>query len=149
MKQRIFRNWCWLLLLMVLLPECGMAQMVEKPFLCIEKTNGEVVKLPITETSPYLWYERSANDDGQMVRWLWAYSFGEFVSIPCIEVKKMTTIFESVDAVEGVKKDGGDSPSGVYNMSGIRIGCTVDKKSLPKGVYVEKKGNKTIKYLNR
>lgn len=149
MKQRIFRNWCWLLLLMVLLPECGMAQMVEKPFLCIEKTNGEVVKLPITETSPYLWYVRSANDDGQMVRWLWAYSFGEFVSIPCIEVKKMTTIFESVDAVEGVKRDGGDSPSGVYNVSGIRIGCTVDKKSLPKGVYVEKKGNKTIKYLNR
>jgi hypothetical protein len=134
---------------MAFLPECGMAQMVEKPFLCIEKTNGEVVKLPITETSPYLWYERSANDDGQMVRWLWAYSFGEFVSIPCVEVKKMTTMFESVDAVEGVKRDEGNSPSGVYNVSGIRIGCTVDKKSLPKGVYVEKKGNKTIKYLNR
>lgn len=150
MKQRIFRKWCWLLLLMAFLPECGMAQTVEKPFLCIEKTNGEVFKVPITATSPSIRYEKSENEDGQMVRWLWiGWLPNGLISIPCSEIKRMTTTFESVDAVKAVKMDGNDSPSEVYNVSGIRIGSTADMKSLPKGVYLEKKGNKTAKYLNR
>lgn len=46
-KSPIFRRLC-LLVLLAVMPMCIKAQMVEKPFLCIEKTNGEVVKVPNT-----------------------------------------------------------------------------------------------------
>ena len=72
-----------------------MAQAEKKPYLCIEKTDGNVIKVPITETSPDLWYSNETDSQGQMVRCLLVVTEDEeSMIIPCIEVKQLTTTFE-------------------------------------------------------
>ena len=88
------------LLLMVLaaLSTWGKAQSVNVPFLCIEKTNGEVTKVPITETSPDMWYSSSQkNAAGKHIRYLTVLNGGERMNIPCREIKRLTAKIEKVE----------------------------------------------------
>lgn len=139
----------WLLLLVVM-PMCIKAQMVEKPFLCIEKTNGEVIKVLITETKPDLWYINEENTEGKQESYMLVVAEDqEDMKILCNDIKRLTTKFELVDtSVLGIKSDD-DSTSDVYSMSGIRVGSFAHMSSLPKGIYLVKKGSRTIKYVNR
>ena len=148
-KSPIFRR-SWLLFLLTIMPMCIKAQMVEKPFLCIEKTNGEVIKVLITETKPELWYSYS-NENGEQGRFLCVIYSEDYerIYVSCDDIKRLTTKFELVDtSALGIKSDD-DSTSDVYSLSGIRVGSFAHMSSLPKGIYLIKKGSRTIKYVNR
>lgn len=148
-KSPIFRR-LWLLALLVVMPMCIKAQMVEKPFLCIEKTNGEVIKVLITETKPDLWHIIEENTEGKQENYMLVVAEDqEDMKILCNDIKRLTTKFELVDtSVLGIKSDD-DSTSDVYSMNGIRVGSFAHMSSLPKGIYLVKKGSRTIKYVNR
>ena len=148
-KSPIFRR-LWLLMLLAVIPMCIKAQMVEKPFLCIEKTNGEVIKVLITETKPDLWHIIEENTEGKQDNYMLVVAEDqEDMKILCNDIKRLTTKFELVDtSVLGIKSDD-DSTSDVYSMSGIRVGSFAHMSSLPKGIYLVKKGSRTIKYVNR
>lgn len=86
------------LLLMVLacLPVWGLAQAIDMPFLCIEKTNGEVVKVPITETTPRFGHSKRKNSKGENIRCLMVVYGEKYLYVPCREIKQLTTKFETV-----------------------------------------------------
>ena len=151
-KSPIFRR-LWLLVLLAVMPMCIKAKMVEKPFLCIEKTNGEVVKVPITDEYPTIRYTFTIQDSGterQFVHYLQILlADNEDIWIPRDEIKCLSTKFELVDtSVLGIKSDD-DSTSDVYSMSGIRVGSFAYMSSLPKGIYLVKKGSLTLKFVNK
>lgn len=80
-----------LLMLLAAVSTWGKAQTVNVPFLCIEKTNGEEVKVPITETSPKLYCSFSTNSEGQNYRIFMARSTNKTVVVPCLDIKQLTT----------------------------------------------------------
>ena len=147
MKTKSIFAKCWLLLLLAILPLCSMAQAEKKPYLCIEKTDGNVIKVPITETSPDLWYSNETDSQGQMVRCLLVVTEDEEdMIIPCIEVKQLTTTFEEESGVEAITAE---ALSDVYTTNGIRVGSSDNLKDMPKGIYMLKRGSRTTKYIVR
>ena len=102
----------------------GKAQSVNVPFLCIEKTNGEVTKVPITETSPDMWYSSSQkNAAGKHIRYLTVLNGGERMNIPCREIKRLTAKIEKVenglgDANVDGNIDRNDVNSIIYHLLG-------------------------------
>ena len=147
MKTESIFAKCWLLLLLAILPLCSMAQAEKKPYLCIEKTDGNVIKVPITETAPVLYYANSTDSHGQKVRCLLLVNEGYvYTYIPCREIKQLTTTFEEESGVEAITAE---ALSDVYTTSGIRVGSSDNLKDMPKGVYMLKKGSRTTKYLVR
>lgn len=113
-----------LLLFLTALSTWGKAQSVNVPFLCIEKTNGEVTKVPITETSPEMWYSSSnKNAAGKHIRYLTVLNGGERMNIPCREIKRLTAKIEKVenglgDANVDGNIDRNDVNSIIYHLLG-------------------------------
>ncbi len=87
-----------LLLLMATMPAWAKAQSVKVPFLCIEKTNGEVTEIPITDTKPEMWYSTSKNNAaGKHIRYLTVNNGSGTMDIPCREIKRLTATMKKVD----------------------------------------------------
>ena len=142
-------RWC-LLLILLALPLGGHAQVEKKAYLCIEKRDGEIVKLPITENTPEVHYIMGLPDaNGHRDRCLEIRYTDSSVSLLCDEVKRLTTTIEVTDVVEPLNKDKGDATSGIYSLSGVRVRRSGDMNQLPKGIYVIKQGSKTQKQVNR
>ena len=82
-----------LLLLIFCLPLGVKADTVKVPFMCIEKTNGEIVKIPITDNAPSVWYSSEGPD--------WKYDYETFVAF---DVKGRAQYAEAVSKPSVVKK---------------------------------------------
>lgn len=147
MKMRVNVARHYVPMLLAMLPLGALAQTGEKPFVCIEKTNGDVVKVLITETSPNLLYDIVDREGKKVSNLRVMTADGKEIVIPCAEVKTISTQFESATAVSTVSKSETDVTTGVYSLGGVRVGSSESIKNMPKGVYVEKKGSKTVKHL--
>jgi len=56
--------------------------------------------------------------------------------------------FKTIDtAVNAIEEDDTNAPTAVYNAAGVRMQGSLD--TLPKGLYIVKKGAKTTKVLRR
>jgi hypothetical protein len=142
-------RWC-LLLILLALPLGGQAQVEKKAYLCIEKRDGEIVKLPITENSPEVHYIMGLPDaNGHRDRGLEIRYIDRSVSLLCDEVKRLTTTIEVTNALEPLNMDEGDATSGIYTLSGVRVRRSGNMNKLPKGIYVIKQGSKIQKQVNR
>ena len=87
-----------LLLLMAAMSTWAKAQSIDVPFLCIEKTNGEVTEIPITDTKPDMWYSISNNNAaGKHIRYLTVNNGSGTMDIPCREIKRLTATMKKVD----------------------------------------------------
>lgn len=96
-----------LLMVLAVVPAWGLAQSVEMPFLCIEMTNGEVVKVPITETTPRFGHSTRKNSKGEDIRCLMVIYGNNQLNIPCRQIKRLTTKFENVaDGLGDANADG-------------------------------------------
>ena len=156
MERKHLCSWKWLkmlLLLLVAFPARGAAQKVNLPFVCIEKTNGEVEKVLITDSSPNLCYGTYFDEElDKPVPCLIIKGNKDDdvdITIPFKDIKRMYSRFEEVDAVAYLKADGVAQTADVYNVGGIRVGSVGQLSQLPYGVYLVKKGSKTIKIVNK
>ena len=87
-----------LLLLMAAMSTWAKAQSIDVPFLCVEKTNGEVTEIPITDTKPDMWYSTSKkNAAGKYVRYLTVNNGSGSMYIPCREIKRLTATMKKVE----------------------------------------------------
>ena len=152
-RKKLFKlKWLKLLLLLLAaLPARGAAQKVNLPFLCVEKTNGEVVKVQITDSSPTLLYGTGYDEATDKTALCLLIRENEGPDIPILfkDVKRMYSRFEEVDAVPYLKADGIAQTADVYNVGGVRVGTVGQLSQLPHGVYLVKKGSQTIKIVNK
>lgn len=152
MKTTKMVVWKWLLplLLWVWLPMAVGAQ-TKKPFLFIEKTDGSVVKLPIGETYPII-YTNSRDDEstGRTIGIFFIITgenqYLDNTEIPCAEVKRFYTEFETTEGIAGVEMKTEEAAS-VYSANGQKMGNEEQLSKMPKGVYLMKKGKKTTKHV--
>lgn len=86
-----------LLLFLAVMPAWGFAQTFKVPYLCIEQYDGEVIKVPITDSSPIFGHSSIQNAEGKEVRCLYVQYRGTTLRIPCRAIKQLTTKFETVD----------------------------------------------------
>lgn len=156
MERKHSCSWKWLRLLLLLLaafPLRGAAQKVNLPFVCIEKTNGEVEKVLITDSSPNMCYGTYFDEElDKPVTCLIIKVNDDFncdIYIPFKDIKRMYSRFEEVDAVAYLKADGITQTADVFNVGGVRVGSVGQLSQLPRGVYLVKKGSKTIKIVNK
>lgn len=142
-----------LLALWALLPAGLSAQTVSVPLLCVEKTNGEVVKVQITDSSPNMWYGTYYDEElGRPIPALLIRENGDDstdISIILKDIKRVYSRFEEYDAVPYLKADGVGPTADVYNVGGVRVGSVGQLSQLPRGVYIVKKGSRTIKIVNK
>lgn len=138
-------RWCLLLMLMVL-PVSVWAQDDSQAFVYIEKTDGTVVKVPITPGYPLMQHLY----DNKLVPVLTVTYYDQSektVNIKQSEIKRLYTGFESTGIVSR-KAEADHLSEKVYSLSGRYVGN--DSKRLdgqPKGVYIVKKGEKYIKVV--
>lgn len=152
MKTTKMVVWKWLLplLLWVWLPMAVGAQ-TKKPVLCIEKTDGSVVKMPIGETYPII-YTNSRDDEstGRTINFFFIITgenqYLDNTEIPCAEVKRFYTEFEISEGIAGVEMKTEEAAS-VYSANGQKMGNEEQLSKMPKGVYLMKKGKKTTKHV--
>lgn len=141
------------LLALCLLPAGLRAQTVSVPLLCVEKTNGEVVKVQITDSSPNMWYGTYYDEElGRPIPALLIRGNGDDpadLSILLKDIKRVYSRFEEYDAVPYLKADGVGPTADVYNVGGVRVGSVGQLSQLPRGVYLVKKGSRTIKIVNK
>lgn len=138
-----------LLLMLCLLPLGANAEKGDKPFLCILKTNGEVVKVPITEDSPTIYHSTKTLDNGKDVPCAdITTSSGETIDIPLSEIVRFYSVIEKVEAIEDINAISEEYPWQVYTLSGMRVATVTDTKMLPRGVYIVSNGMKTLKIVN-
>ena len=138
-----------LLLLLCSLPLGVKADKVNTPFMYIEKTNGEVIKIPITDDSPTIWYSNKEDSKGKAISYATIVTSTETHNIPCSEIVRFYAAFEQVEAIDYVDASPGEHPWQVYTISGLRMASVEDMKMLPRGVYILSNGMKTIKFVNR
>lgn len=138
-----------LLLLLCCLPLGVMADNRNMPFMYIEKTNGEVIKIPITDNSPTVWYTSKEDSNGKEISYARIVTETETIDIPCSEIVRFYTAFELVDAINHVDASAEEHPWQVYTISGLRMASVEDIKTLPRGVYILSNGMKTIKIVNQ
>ena len=130
-----------LALLSAALPASPRAEKVNTPFLCIEKTDGKVMKVEIAGDYPRLAYAAS---DVLLLR-----QNGDTL-IPREDIVRIYTTFEIVDAVNAAHTSAGkDTQLKVYNINGQSVSAGNDVKKLPRGVYVINNGGRTYKYVAR
>lgn len=138
-------RWC-LLLMLVVLPVSVWAQDDSQAFVYIEKTDGTVVKVPITPGYPLMQHLY----DNKLVPVLTVTYYDQSektVNIKQSEIKRLYTGFESTGIVSR-KAEADHLSEKVYSLSGRYVGN--DSKRLegqPKGVYIVKKGEKYIKVV--
>lgn len=138
-------RWCLLLMLMVL-PVSVWAQDDSQAFVYIEKTDGTVVKVPITPGYPLMQHLY----DNKLVPVLTVTYYDQSektVNIKQSEIKRLYTGFESTGIVSR-RAEADHLSEKVYSLSGRYVGN--DSKRLegqPKGVYIVKKGEKYIKVV--
>ena len=138
-------RWC-LLLMLVMLPVSVWAQDDSQAFVYIEKTDGTVVKVPITPGYPLMQHLY----DNKLVPVLTVTYYDQSektVNIKQSEIKRLYTGFESTGIVSR-KAEADHLSEKVYSLSGRYVGN--DSKRLdgqPKGVYIVKKGEKYIKVV--
>lgn len=138
-------RWCLLLMLMVL-PVSVWAQDDSQAFVYIEKTDGTVVKVPITPGYPLMQHLY----DNKLVPVLTVTYYDQSektVNIKQSEIKRLYTGFESTGIVSR-KAEADHLSEKVYSLNGRYVGN--DSKRLegqPKGVYIVKKGEKYIKVV--
>ena len=138
-------RWC-LLLMLVMLPVSVWAQDDSQAFVYIEKTDGTVVKVPITPGYPLMQHLY----DNKLVPVLTVTYYDQSektVNIKQSEIKRLYTGFESTGIVSR-KAEADHLSEKVYSLSGRYVGN--DSKRLegqPKGVYIVKKGEKYIKIV--
>ena len=130
------------LLALCLLPAGLSAQTVSVPFLCVEKTDGEVVKVQITDSSPNMWYGTYYDEElGRPIPALLIRGNGDDptdLSILLKDIKRVYSRFEEYDAVPYLKADGVGPTADVYNVGGVRVGSVGQLSQLPRGVYLVK-----------
>ena len=152
MKTNEIVVWRWLLplLLCVLLPMAVGAQ-TKIPYLFIEKTDGSVVKVSFGETYPVIY--SSTRDDESTGRTIGIFSiitgedrYSDYIEIPCSEVKRFYTEFEISEGIAGVETKTEESAT-IYSSNGMVVGAEEQLSKMPKGVYLMKKGKKTIKHI--
>ena len=139
-------RWC-LLLMLAVLPVSVWAQDDSQALVYIEKTDGSVVKVPITEGYPLM--EHLYDRQGSVVIPILVVTsgYGEGFSIRQSEIKRIYTGFESTGIVSR-KAETDPFSEKVYSLGGRYVGN--DSKRLdgqPKGVYIVKKGEKYIKIV--
>ena len=152
MKTKEIVVWKWLLplLLWVMLPMAVGAQ-TKTPFLFIEKTDGSVVKVSFGETYPVI-YTNTWEDEstGKTICLLHITTgedrYSDYIEIPCTEVKRFYTEFEISEDIAGVEMKTEEAAT-IYSASGIVVGDEEQLSKMPKGVYLMKKGKKTIKHI--
>ena len=138
-------RWCLLLMLMVL-PVSVWAQDDSQAFVYIEKTDGTVVKVPITPGYPLMQHLY----DNKLVPVLTVTYYDQSektVNIKQSEIKRLYTGFESTGIVSR-RAEADHLSEKVYSLSGRYVGN--DSKRLegqPKGVYIIKKGTNHIKIV--
>lgn len=137
-----------LLLLLCCLPLGVKADKVNMPFMYIEKTNGEIIKIPITDNSPTIWYLNEEDSKGKAISYANIVTETETINIPCSEIVRFYTAFEQVEAIDYVDASPEEHPWQVYTLSGLRMASVEDIKTLPRGVYILSNGMKTIKIVN-
>lgn len=152
MKRKTFLMGA-VMLLCAVLPSSLRAEEVNAPFLCIEKTNGEVVKVPITDEYPTIRYTFTIQDSEtkqQVVHYLRILlAEDEDIWIPRDEIKCLYSSFEDVDAMENMYADAKEQYADIYTVSGLYMGKQNQVKRMPRGVYLMKKGSRTIKIVNK
>ena len=131
------------------LPVAVSAQQTKKPFLCIEKVDGSVEKVPITDNYPTLYTSSDVDDStGEMFCLLMIVigpnTWVDNIKIPYSKVKRLYTKFEIFDDIAGVEKET-DETTTVYSVSGLQVGHAERLSEMPKGVYLIKKGTITQK----
>ncbi|MBQ9284813.1 MAG: hypothetical protein IJ209_00800 [Bacteroidaceae bacterium] len=138
-------------LLCTVMPTALRAQTVNVPFLCIEKTNGEVVKVQITDSSPDMFHGTYYDEEaGKVVPCLMiGKPQGPYITIALKDIKRAYSRFEEYDAVAYLKADGIAQTADVYNVGGVRVGSVGQLSQLPRGVYLVKKGSQTLKIVNK
>ena len=105
-----------LLMVLAVMPTWAKAQSIDVPYLCIEKTNGDVTKVPITETSPKFGHSKQKNSAGKDIRCLMVQYGDNTLYIPCREIKQLTTKFETV--ANGL---GDANADGVIDVADVRV----------------------------
>ena len=145
LKSDAKRLWLWLLL--AFLPVGAWAQDDMQALLYIEKTDGTVVKVPITPGYPLLQHMFVWEGEDRIPALSVTCSEAESFTIRQSEVKRIYTGFEATGIV--VRKAETDHLiEKVYSLDGRFVGN--DSKHLegqPKGVYIVKKGEKYIKIV--
>jgi hypothetical protein len=112
-------------MLLLLPPICSKAQVEKKTYLCVEKTNGEIIRFLITESSPsVIYYEGLPDDNGFRERLLSINSKNDSKVFPCAEVKRLTS--EVVNPVVVTAKNctrvyGDENPKFEYEVSGAQL----------------------------
>lgn len=150
MKQNFFnsstkRLCLWLLL--ALLPVGAWAQDDLQALVYIEKTDGSIVKVPITPGYPILHHLYDLEGDVIIPVLVVETDKGEIHRIRQSEVKRLYSGFESTGIVSR-KAEADHLSEKVYSLSGRYVGN--DRNSLegqPKGVYIVKKGDKYQKVV--
>ena len=147
-KTRLYSGvrWCLLLMLMVL-PVSVWAQDDLQALVYIEKTDGTVVKVPITQGYPLLQHLYDRQGDVVVPILVVTPGNGNGFSIRQSEIKRLYTGFESTGIVSR-KAEADHFSEKVYSLDGRYVGN--DRKRLdgqPKGVYIVKKGEKYIKIV--
>ena len=150
MKKNFFysrakRLWLWLLLMM--LPVGAWAQDDLQALVYIEKTNGSIVKVPITPGYPVLHHLYNLEGDTLIPVLVVETEKGEVHRIRQSEIKRLYSGFEATGIVSK-NVDADHLSEKVYSLSGRYVGN--DRNSLegqPKGVYIVKKGGKYQKVV--
>ena len=139
-RKRFFMSVGWsLLLLMTLMPVKAWAEDNSQAMLYIEKTNGEVVKVPITKGYPQLKHE-VGYDMIPVLNVVYKDKDIRSMKIHQSDIKRLYTAFEATGIVTR-EMDTDNSSEKVYSLSGRIVGS--DSRNLngqPKGVYIIKKG---------
>lgn len=151
MKTNQLVVWRWLLplFLWVWLPLTAGAQ-TKIPYLCIEKTDGSVVWVPIGETYPTI-YASNLEDEttGRSASYFHIITgenrYRDYIDIPCEEVKRFYSEFNTSEDIAGVEMNTEEEAT-AYAANGMKVGSEKQLKMMPKGVYLIKKGKKTTKY---
>lgn len=136
-------RWC-LLLMLVVLPVSVWAQDDSQALVYIEKTDGTVVKVPITPGYPLM---QHLYDSHMVPILVVTYNNGQRLKINQSEIKRFYTGFESTGIVSREAETDQFSEK-VYSLSGRYVGN--GRNSLvgqPKGVYIVKKGEKYQKVV--
>jgi len=101
-------------------------------------------KLEFAYKTDYTYTDSSKTDYSESIQYSKDSDDGEWVPyIKCVRYD-----FKTIDtAVNAIKEDDTNAPTAVYNAAGVRMQGSLD--TLPKGLYIVKKGAKTTKVLRR
>lgn len=138
----VIRISCCLLLMLLLPPERIYAQNNSQAVLNIEKTDGSVVKIPITQGYPLLKHSYRNNKNKMIPALEVVYGKGssDSYSIDQSEIKRFYTTFEATGIVEK-KTDAESLTEKVYTLDGKAVGNgSRTLEGQPQGLYIVKKG---------